>query len=134
MIFITIAGVAVGRELDLSECRGVSGAALQAVLTGALPALESVMLTGIPEVSNSLLAEMGLGLSLRHISVANCIAVGDEGLRGLAVACPQLLTLKADKCTKITDDGIVAIAESCKELQVKLARTATVTPEHSCQT
>ena len=108
------------RELELSECRGVSGAALQAVLTGALPALETVLLTGIPEVSNSLLAEMGLGLPLRHINVANCIAVGNEGLRGLAVACPQLLTLNADKCTKVTDEGVVAIAESCKELQVRL--------------
>ncbi|DBB02954.1 hypothetical protein WJX77_009284 [Trebouxia sp. C0004] len=106
------------RELDLSECRGVSGSALQAILTGALPALESVMLTGIPEVSNSLLAEMGLGLPLRHISVAKCTAIGDEGLRGLAAASPQLLTLRADQCTKITDDGVVALAESCKELQV----------------
>ncbi len=108
----------VCRELDLSECRGVSGSALQAVLTGALPALECVMLTGIPEVSNSLLAEMGLGLPLRHISIGLCTAVGDEGLRGLAAACPQLLTLRADQCVKITDDGMVALAESCKELQV----------------
>lgn len=96
----------------------MSGAALQAILTGALPALESVMLTGIPEVSNALLAEMGLGLPLRHISVARCIAIGDEGLRGLAAACPQLLTLRADQCVKITDDGVVALSETCKELQV----------------
>lgn len=108
------------RELDLSECRGVSGSALQGILTGALPALESVLLTGIPEVSNSLLAEMGLGLPLRHISVAKCTAIGDQGLRGLAAASPQLLTLRADQCTKITDDGVVALAESCKELQVNL--------------
>ncbi len=112
------------RELDLSECRGVSGSALQGILTGALPALESVMLTGIPEVSNSLLAEMGLGLPLRHISVAKCTAIGDQGLRGLAAASPQLLTLRADQCTKITDDGVVALAESCKELQVNLLCTA----------
>ena len=106
------------RELDLSECRGVSGMALQRILTSDLPALESVMLTGIPEVSNTLLAEMGLDLPLRHIGVSNCTLVGDEGLRGLAVACPQLLTLKADKCTKITEEGVVALADSCKELQV----------------
>lgn len=106
------------RELDLSECRGVSGAALQSILTGALPALESVMLTGIPEVGNALLAEMALGLPLRHVSVARCSSVSDEGLRGLAAACPQLLSLHVDACTKITDAGIVALAESCKELQV----------------
>lgn len=106
------------RELDLSECRGVSGAALHSILTGALPLLESVMLTGIPEVSNALLAEMALGLPLRHISVARCAGVSDEGLRALAAACPHLLTLRADACTKITDAGIVALAESCKELQV----------------
>ena len=106
------------RELDLSECRGVSGSALQATVTGALPGLESVMLTGIPEVSNGLLAEMGLGLQLRHISVARCTAIGDEGLRGLAAASPQLLTLRADQCVKITDDGVIALAESCKEMQV----------------
>ena len=78
------------------------------------------MLTGIPEVSNALLAEMALGLPLRHISVARCGGVSDEGLRGLAAACPHLLTLRADACTKITDAGIVALAESCKELQVWL--------------
>ena len=119
MWFSVEVAICIARELELSECRGVSGAALQAVLTGAMPALETVLLAGIPEVSNSLLAEMGLGLPLRHISVANCTAVGDEGLRGLAVACPQLLTLNADKCTKITDEGVVAIAESCKEMQVR---------------
>ena len=96
----------------------MSGAALQSVLTGALPALESVMLTGIPEVGNALLAEIALGLPLRHVTVARCSSVGDEGLRGLAAACPHLLTLRADACTKITDAGIVALAESCKELQV----------------
>lgn len=96
----------------------MSGSALQATVTGALPGLESVMLTGIPEVSNGLLAEMGLGLQLRHISVARCTAIGDEGLRGLAAASPQLLTLRADQCVKITDDGVIALAESCKEMQV----------------
>lgn len=106
------------RELDLSECRGVSGSALQSILTGAMPALESIMLTGIPEVTNTLLAEMALGLPVRHLSVARCTAVNDEGLRGLAAACPHLLTLQADDCVKITDAGIVALAESCKELQV----------------
>ena len=106
------------RNLDLSECRGVSGSALQSILTGAMPALESVMLTGIPEVSNTLLAEMALGLPLRHINVARCTAVSDEGLRGLAAACPQLLSLQADACIKITDAGVVALSESCRELQV----------------
>jgi len=122
------------RELDLSECRGVSGSALQGILTGALPALESVMLTGIPEVSNSLLAEMGLGLPLRHISVAKCTAIGDQGLRGLAAASPQLLTLRADQCTKITDDGVVALAESCKELQACFVQPcmSTCLPACSC--
>ena len=97
----------------------MSGTALQSILTGALPALESVMLTGIPEVGNALLAEMALGLPLRHVSVARCSGVSDEGVRGLAAACPHLLTLRADACTKITDAGIVALAESCKELQVR---------------
>lgn len=115
----------------MSECRGVSGSALQAILTGALPALECVLLTGIPEVSNSLLAEMGLGLPLRHISVAKCTAIGDEGLRGLAAASPQLLTLRADQCTKITDDGVVALAESCKELQVKIQSTCQLACQHA---
>lgn len=110
------------RELDLTECRGVSHAALQSALTGALPALETVILAGIPEVSNALLAEMALGISLKHLSVGRCAQVGDEGLRGLAVACPQLQTLRAEKCTKITDDGVVAMAEGCKELQVCVVR------------
>ncbi len=109
----------------------MSGSALQAILTGALPALECVLLTGIPEVSNSLLAEMGLGLPLRHISVAKCTAIGDEGLRGLAAASPQLLTLRADQCTKITDDGVVALAESCKELQVKIQSTCQLACQHA---
>ena len=109
----------------------MSGSALQAILTGALPALESVMLTGIPEVSNSLLAEIGLGLPLRHISVAKCTAIGDKGLRGLAAASPQLLTLRADQCTKITDDGVVALAESCKELQVKIQSTCQLACQHA---
>ena len=109
------------RELDLSECRGISGSALHSALAGAMPALESVMLTGIPEVSNALLQEMALGVSMRYISIARCTAISDEGLRGLAAACPQLLTLQADACIKITDAGIVALSESCRELQVGIA-------------
>lgn len=95
--------------------------ALQAALTGALPALETVSLAGIPEVSNALLAELALGIPLKHLSVGRCAQVGDEGLRGLAAACPQLQSLRAEKCTKITDDGVVALAEGCKELQVCIA-------------
>ena len=97
---------------------------MQAALTGGLPALASVTLAGIPEVSNALLAEIALNTPIRHLSVGRCAGIGDEGLRGLAAACPQLQTLRVDKCSKISDDGIVALAEGCKELQVCLLATA----------
>ena len=56
------------RELDLEGCRGVGAAALQKVLLGALPALERVVLDGIPEVNDALLTEVALSTPVRRIS------------------------------------------------------------------
>lgn len=55
-------------ELDLEGCRGVGAAALQRVLLGALPALEQVVLDGIPEVNDALLTEVALSTPVRRIS------------------------------------------------------------------
>jgi len=52
--------------LDLDECRGLSAGDLLIALTG-LKQLRSICLNGIPEVSDTLLAEIAQALPLTEV-------------------------------------------------------------------
>ena len=70
-------------------------------------------------MSDNLLAEVALGCSsLQRVSVSNCTAITDAGVRGLAAGAPGLLGLVADDVGRLTDAGLLALGESCKRLQV----------------
>lgn len=71
-------------------------------------------------MSNNLLAEVALSCSaLQRISVSNCTAITDVGVRGLAAWAPGLLGFMADDVNRLTDAGLLALGESCKRLQVR---------------
>ena len=77
------------------------------------------------QVSDVLLAEVALGCrQLQSISLSNCSAVTDAGVRGLAAGCPALLAFVADDVGRLTDGALLALGDSCKRLQVRVLTTA----------
>jgi hypothetical protein len=70
------------------------------------------------QVTDALLTEVALNCPLRTLSVRNCSAVTDRGMRAIAAGAPQLTALIADDVRPITDDALVALSESCRDLQV----------------
>ena len=77
------------------------------------------------QVSDELLAEVALGCrQLQSISLSNCSAVTDAGVRGLAAGCPALLAFVADDVGRLTDGALLALGDSCKRLQVRVLSTA----------
>ena len=80
-------------------------------------------------MSDELLAEVALGCRrLQSISLSNCSAVTDAGVRGLAAGCPALLAFVADDVGRLTDGALLALGESCKRLQVRALSTAPAAP------
>ena len=76
-------------------------------------------------MSDELLAEVALGCRrLQSISLSNCSAVTDAGVRGLAAGCPALLAFVADDVGRLTDGALLALGDSCKRLQVRVLSTA----------
>lgn len=72
----------------------------------------------LPQVSDNLLAEVALGCPrLQAVTLANCSAVTDAGVRGLAAGAPGLLTLAADDVARLSDGALLALGDSCKRLQ-----------------
>ncbi len=70
------------------------------------------------QVTDDLLTEVALACPLRYLAVANCSAVTDRGVRGIAAGAPQLTALIADDVGRITDAALLALSESCRDLQV----------------
>ncbi len=56
--------------------------------------------------------------SLQRVSVSNCTAITDAGVRSLAVGKPRLLGFVADDVARLTDASLLALGEFCKRLQV----------------
>ncbi|CAL8469688.1 g9229 [Coccomyxa elongata] len=110
--------------LDLTECRGISTQSLQQCLT-SLKSLQVLELNGDTEVTDDLLTEVALACPLRRLAVANCSAVTDHGVRGIAAGAPQLTALIADDVGRITDAALVALSESCRDIQVVSLRRCT---------
>ncbi|GBF91694.1 hypothetical protein Rsub_03998 [Raphidocelis subcapitata] len=108
-------------ELDLSECRGVPGAALSAALP-QLMALRRVALDGIPEVDDSVIAAVGKLPSLTALSLAFCQSVSDAALASLGSGAPNLAVLVIDDCARVGDPGLIALAAGCRRLARLSAR------------
>ncbi|RKP08786.1 hypothetical protein THASP1DRAFT_15201 [Thamnocephalis sphaerospora] len=101
-------------ELNLSRCRKLSAAGMRrALVSGTGRELRVLKLTGCDKaVNNSLLEAIGQHHpQLRHLSVASCYAVTDEGVRTLMGGCTQLERLSLAICHRITDVGARAIGE-----------------------
>lgn len=114
------------RELDLTECAGLSCATLLAALSG-LKQLEGLVLDGVVEADDALLAQLPEGTPLRRLSLAHC-AVTDAGVAALAAALPGLLELRMDDCAKVGPPALAALAAGCRGLHtLSLRRCVKVT-------
>ncbi|GAB4823302.1 hypothetical protein N2152v2_010348 [Parachlorella kessleri] len=117
------------RHLDLDECRGLAEHTIGAALVG-LSRLESVVLNGIPEVSDTLLARLSCCPQLLRLSLCHCSAVTDNGVAAIALALPGLLELRLNECTKVTSRGVLSLAGRCKSIQdVSLRRLTRIDEE-----
>lgn len=87
-----------------------------------MAALQSLVLDGIAEVDDAVLAAAASAPALQELSVCLCQAFTDAGLAALAEGAPGLLSLRIDECGKVTDAGIAALANGCKQLQALSVR------------
>lgn len=69
------------------------------------------------QVTDDLVTEVALACPLRRLGIANCSAVTDRGIRGVAIGAPQLTALIADDVGRLSDAALVALSESCKDIQ-----------------
>lgn len=58
-----------------------------------------------------------LGAALRYLSVAKCERVSDAGLKVIARRCYKLRYLNARGCEAVSDDSITVLARSCPRLR-----------------
>ena len=82
--------------------------------------LEALHLDSVVELDDPLLTDICVSLSqLARLSLRNCQALTDAGLKGVAAGCgPRLTELHLDDVSKITDEALFAISQSCPKLQV----------------
>ena len=74
--------------------------AASALVQPSLP-LPAVVLNGIPEVSDTLLARLACCPQLLRLSLSNCSSVTDQGVAAIALVLPGLLELRLDECSKV---------------------------------
>jgi len=58
----------------------------------------------------------GLGGSLLHLDLEMCHTIDDSGIKAIASACPNLVTIRLEGCSDITDAGLVCLVNKCKSL------------------
>lgn len=67
-----------------------------------------MVLNGIPEVDDQLLASLTCCPQLQRLSLCNCAAVTDAGVEAAAKALPGLREFRLDDCTKARAGAAVA--------------------------
>ena len=116
------------REVNLTECAGLSSATLLAALTG-LPHLEALVLDGVVEAGDELLTQLPQSTPLQRLSLCRC-PVTDRGVCALAERLPSLQEVGLDDCTKVSPAALSALARRCRRLHVlSLRRCTHVTDE-----
>jgi F-box/leucine-rich repeat protein 7 len=56
-------------------------------------------------------------LSLRELSISDCVRITDFGLYELAKLGPNLRYLSVAKCERISDSGVIHVARLCYKLR-----------------
>jgi hypothetical protein len=87
-----------------ARCPAPHAASLAAALP-QLAALRRLLLDGIPEVGDDLVAAAARCPALRELGVRMCALVGDAALAALAAQRPQLEALAVDECSKVGAGG-----------------------------
>ncbi|KAF6264728.1 hypothetical protein COO60DRAFT_17560 [Scenedesmus sp. NREL 46B-D3] len=114
--------------LELSDCRGLPGAAIASLLQ-QLGSLARVKLDGIPEVDAAVLSSAGRCTRLRALSLARCPHVDDAALTAFAAlsrpgqqqqqaAHSPLEELVLDECAAVSDAGLLAVVGAARQLRV----------------
>jgi hypothetical protein len=106
------------KELDLTECRGLSAATLITAITG-LPKLESLTVDGISsEIDDAMLGVISGGALplLTSLSLAACPQISGAGITRLVTALPNMRKLVLSECN-VDSATVVEIAKNCKQLE-----------------
>jgi F-box/leucine-rich repeat protein 7 len=132
------------KHLDLSNCRKLSDAALQAVL-GTASSLSSVVLsycksfgdgaldhpvwakakhlnlqrcTGITDAAFVKWEASGRVYEIRELILSDCSFLTDTAITSIAKCCPKLETLSLSFCCALTDTFASALVSGCPNLRV----------------
>ena len=107
-------------RLEVAECRGVGGQAIASAV-GGLNHLKELVLDGIPDVTDDLLAALGAlsssNSNLVELSVAACPGVTGQGVATAVASLPALTSLNISECTDVDDSCIATIVRCCKNLK-----------------
>lgn len=113
------------RALDLTECRGLSSAALRLALP-RLDRLRSLTLDGVTEADETVVIEAVAGGAaaragrLRELSLRGCAAGCTDAALAAVAACasaPALEALRLDECHAFSDAGLDALASTLRALR-----------------
>ncbi|XP_012283980.1 F-box/LRR-repeat protein 7 [Orussus abietinus] len=109
--------------LDLSDCHGVDDSGLMLTLS-RMPHLVSLYLRRCARITDaSLVAIASYCVTLRQLSVSDCMRVTDFGVRELAARLgPSLRYFSVGKCDQVSDAGLLVVARHCYKLRYLNAR------------
>jgi hypothetical protein len=122
--------------LDLSGCRGVSDATIEAISNSCGNNLEQINLSHTPDsgfkqeplvcrVTDEGLATLARKCpQLQCITLRCCNTITDQGIKDLALGCRYLRNVDLAKCKSLTDDGIIALAKNCRDLDTLVLDSA----------
>jgi F-box/leucine-rich repeat protein 2/20 len=109
-------------EVNATYCGNVTDMSLAALVRGC-PKLEPNKIGARAKGLQFLTAVGELRPNLKAINLTYCASVTDEGLRGLAVGCHQLVDINLSHCKEVTDAGMLALASGCPAIETaRLAR------------
>jgi hypothetical protein len=124
------------KKLDLSGCRGVTDAIIEAIANSCGKTLEEINLSHTPDsgfkaeplvcrVTDAGLATLARKCpQLQCITLRCCNTITDQGIKDLASGCRYLRKVDLAKCKSLTDDGIIALAKNCRDLDTLILDSA----------
>lgn len=111
------------QELHLSRCQWISNATLQTLST-VCPKLSRLDLSSNDHLTYALWSVLQKFKKLSVLDLSYCSQIGDNELRIILQAVPQLVDLKLIDCQKITSNGFFEIGKFLPNLSIlNIART-----------
>jgi hypothetical protein len=105
------------RDINISSCDNITDEGIKAIASKCTQ-LHTFDLSHNKQITTDVLKKVLISPHLQTLYLTHCDQITDEGLKEVAINCPQLLSLDLAGCLQLTDKGIKEIAASCSQLQM----------------